>query len=212
MDLVAQAHSEVRQTRERIGRLDDDSMDLLFRKARSYHAFTDKPVGHDTLRELHGLMNWGPTSTNGNPGRIIFLTTTDSKAPLMPAINPGNVAKVAGAPVTAIIAYDTQWFENLSRLFPHRDMSGPYRKDQEKANVGGLRNSSLQGAYFMLAARAIGLDVGGLSGFDNAAVDAAFFAGTSLRSNFLCNLGYGDEKALFQRLPRLEFDEMCEIR
>jgi len=212
MDIVAQAQEEVRKTRERIRVLDEDSLDLLFRKARSYHAFTDRPVPHEKLRELHALMNWGPTSTNGNPARIIFLTTDEAKAPLMPALNPGNVAKVAGAPVTALIAYDVKWYENLERLFPHRDMSGPYRSDPEKAASGAFRNSSLQGAYFMLAARAIGLDIGGLSGFDNMILDDVFFADTNLRSNFLCNLGYGDETALFQRLPRLEFDEVCEIR
>lgn len=212
MDIVAQAQQDVRNTRQRIQVLDENSRDLMFRKARSYHAFTDRPVSHEKLEELHALMNWGPTSTNGNPARILFLTTTEAKAPLMPALNPGNVAKVEGAPVTALIAYDINWYENLARLFPHRDMSVPYRSDPEKAATGAFRNSSLQGAYLMLAARAVGLDIGGLSGFDNEILDDAFFAGTSLRSNFLCNLGYGDETALFQRLPRLDFDEVCEIR
>lgn len=212
MDIVAQAQADVKATRERIQKLDDDSLDLMFRKARTYHAFKNTPVPEEKLREIHALMNWGPTSTNGNPARIVFLTSVEAKAPLMPAVNPGNVAKIEGAPVTAIIAYDIEWFHNLARLFPIRDMSGPYKNDAAKAEAGAFRNSSLQGAYFMLAARALGLDVGGISGFNNALVDEAFFAGTTLRSNFLCNLGYGDETALFQRLPRLEFDEVCEIR
>ncbi len=212
MDIVEQAQADVREVRQRIQKLDDDALDLMFRKARSYHAFQDKPVPKSLLREIHALMNWGPTSTNASPGRIIFLTSAEAKAPLIPALNPGNVAKIEGAPVTAIIAYDVEWLDNLARLFPHRDMAGPYKNNPAKAEAGAFSNSSLQGAYFMLAARALGLDVGGISGFDNAKVDEAFFAGTTLKSNFLCNLGYGDETALFQRLPRLEFDEVCEIR
>ena len=205
--------------------LDEQAMDLLFRKARTHIAWQDRPVSDATLRQLYELMKWGPTSANSCPARIFFLRTPQAKARLLPALSPGNVEKTRAAPVTAIIAYDLRFYDKLPRLFPHNPgMRQVFDNGPELVEVTARRNSSLQGAYFILAARAVGLDCGPMSGFDNAKVDEEFFAAGKcqgcdeeflpeghLRSNFLCNLGYGDSTKLFPRSPRLEFEEACML-
>jgi 3-hydroxypropanoate dehydrogenase len=192
--------------------MSDDGLDLIFRKARTHSAWLDKPVDDDLLRRVYDLAKMGPTSANMCPLRIVFVKSREAKERLKPALAPGNVDKTMAAPVTAILAMDVQFFEQLPRLFPHADAKAWFKDLPEPVlEATALRNSSLQGAYFMLAARALGLDCGPMSGFDNAKVDAAFFAGTTVKSNFLCNLGYGDASKLYPRSPRLEFDEACKI-
>jgi 3-hydroxypropanoate dehydrogenase len=206
--------------------LDAAALDQLFRKARTHNAWLDRPVTDDTLRALYDLMKWAPTSANTNPARFLFLRTKRAKERLLPALAPGNVDKVMTAPVTAIIAYDLLFYDKLPVLFPHAPaMRENFARNPQLVEVTARRNSSLQGAYLMLAARSLGLDVGPLSGFDNAKVDREFFdAGREcegclqeflpeghVRSNFLCNLGYGDASKLFPRNPRLAFDEACML-
>jgi 3-hydroxypropanoate dehydrogenase len=205
--------------------LDEQAMDLLFRKARTHNAWLDRPVSDATLRQLYELMKWGPTSANSCPARIFFLRTPQAKARLLPALSPGNMEKTRAAPATAIIAYDLRFYDKLPRLFPHNPgMRQVFVDAPQHVEVTARRNSSLQGAYFILAARAVGLDCGPMSGFDNAKVDEEFFAAGKcegcdeeflpeghLRSNFLCNLGYGDSTKLFPRSPRLEFEEACML-
>jgi 3-hydroxypropanoate dehydrogenase len=205
--------------------LDEQAMDLLFRKARTQNAWLDRPVSEATLRQLYELMKWGPTSANSCPARIFFLRTPQAKARLLPALSSGNMEKTRAAPVTAIIAYDLRFYDKLPRLFPHNPgMRQVFVDAPQLVEVTARRNSSLQGAYFILAARAVGLDCGPMSGFDNAKVDEEFFAAGKcegcdeeflpeghLRSNFLCNLGYGDSTKLFPRSPRLEFEEACML-
>jgi 3-hydroxypropanoate dehydrogenase len=206
--------------------LSDDGLDLLFRHARSHNAWLDEPVGDELLRRLYDVMKMGPTSTNGCPARIVFLRTREAKQRLLPALLPANVEKTMSASVTAIIAYDIKFYERLPHLFPHNPAARGWFADKpELAEITALRNSSLQGAYFMLAARALGLDCGPMSGFDHAKVDHEFFSGAArpdefqlefapgshLKSNFLCNLGYGDAGKLFPRSPRLDFDDACAL-
>jgi len=205
--------------------LNEEGMDLLFRKARTHNAWLDRPVSDATLRQLYELMKWGPTSANSCPARVLFLRTAQAKARLLPALSPGNVEKTRVAPVTAIIAYDLRFYDRLPRLFPHNpNMREVFIEAPQLVEVTARRNSSLQGAYFLLAARAVGLDCGPMSGFDNAKVDEEFFAAGKcegcdeeflaeghLRSNFLCNLGHGDCAKLFPRSPRLEFEEACVL-
>lgn len=207
------------------GTLNEQGMDLLFRQARTHRAWLDRPVSDATLRQLYELMKWGPTSANCCPARILFLRTPEAKARLVPALAPGNVAKTRAAPVTAIIAYDLQFYEKLPRLFPRNPaMRQDFVDAPQLVEITAMRNSSLQGAYFIIAARALGLDCGPMSGFDNAKVDEEFFAAGKcvdcneefpseghLRSNFLCNLGYGDPAKLPPRGPRLEFNEACML-
>ena len=193
-------------------KLDDQALDILFRKARTHIFWQDKPVSDDVLRQVYDLMKWGPTSANCSPARILFLRTPEAKERLRHALSPTNVDKTMQAPVTAIIAHDLKFYENLPRLFPNNPAAREWFSGNPKlAEVTSFRNSTLQGGYFILAARAAGLDCGPMSGFDNAKVDAEFFAGTSVKSNFLCNLGYGDASKLFPRNPRLEFDEACKL-
>ena len=194
--------------------LDNAGLDLLFRKARSHNAWRDEPVDDAQLRALYDLMKWGPTSVNCSPARLLFLRTRAARERLLPMLAPGNVEKTRSAPVTVIIGYDTRFHEHLPRLFPHdpavRDnFTGASR--EAHAETTAFRNGCLQGAYFIVAARALGLDCGPMSGFDQMAVDAAFFAGTGVRSNFLCNLGYGAHESLFGRSPRLDFDAACTL-
>lgn len=206
--------------------LDDQALDALFRTARTYYGWLDRPVPDELLRGIYDLMKWAPTSTNANPARIVFIRSQAAKQRLLPALAPANVQKVLTAPVTAIIAYDLQFYGKLPRLFPHNPaMRDRFASAPELVEVTARRNSSLQGAYFMLAARAIGLDCGPISGFDNAKVDEEFFdAGAPcsdceqefipaghVKSNFLCNIGYGDPASLHERLPRLAFDEACSL-
>lgn len=206
--------------------LDDTALDTLFREARSFPFWLDKQVTDGTLHHLYELMKWGPTSVNGNPVRITFLRTPASKQRLVPALAPSNVKKVLSAPVTAIVAYDLRFYDRLPKLMPHNPgYKEMFEKAPELAEITARRNSSLQGAYLILAARALGLDCGPLSGFDNAKVDEEFFGAgkevpncdqeffpqTHVRSNFLCNIGYGDRTRLHPRGPRLDFEEVCTL-
>jgi 3-hydroxypropanoate dehydrogenase len=207
--LREQAQSAVRALRERKPRLDDDSIDLILRDARSHYAWSDRPVARETLEAIYEIMAAGPTSMNTCPARIVFVTTGEGKERLAKSLKPANVAKMQTAPVTAILAYDLEFWTHLPFLFPHEDRRPMFEGKPAHIEATAFRNSTLQGAYFMIAARALGLDVGGMSGFSNEAVDEEFFAGTSLKSNFLINLGYADENALFQKLPRFAFDDVC---
>ena len=193
-------------------KLNDEALDILFRKARTHIVWEDKPVSDELLRQVYDLMKWGPTSANSSPARILFLRTPEAKERLRPALSPTNVDKTMRAPVTAIIAHDLKFYENLPRLFPNNPAARDwFSGNSQLAEVTAFRNGTLQGGYLILAARAVGLDCGPMSGFDNAKVDAEFFAGTSVKSNFLCNLGYGHASKLFPRNPRLEFDEACKL-
>jgi nitroreductase len=189
----------------------DAELDQLFRTARTRNGWRPDPVSEDLLRELYDLAKWGPTSANLSPGRFVFLTSEAAKQKLAPFLSSNNRPKSLAAPVVAIVAYDLAFAEHAPRLFPHNPGVGAWFSDPAAAQETALRNGTLQGAYLMLAARALGLDCGPMSGFDAKGVDAAFFAGTSWRSNFICNLGYGNEENLFERLPRLAFEDACEV-
>jgi 3-hydroxypropanoate dehydrogenase len=191
--------------------LDDAALDILFRKARSYNRWTAEPVSDQTLHELYELLKFGPTSANSTPARFVFVKSPEAKSKLVACLSPGNVVKVEQAPVTVIIAMDEKFYEKMPKLFPQRPGAADTFKDPALAQVTTMRNSSLQGAYLILAARALGLDCGPMSGFDNAKVDAAFFAGTPLKSNFLCALGTGTTELQYPRNPRLDFEEACKI-
>lgn len=201
----------MRDLRERVGPLDDGAIDLILRDARSHYAWTDKPVSDDMLRAIFEITINGPTSMNTCPARFVFVRSDAAKARLAKALKPANVGKMMGAPVTAIIAWDPAYWKRLDFLFPHDDRKPLFEGNPAFAHDTAFRNSTLQGAYFMIAARAMGLDVGAMSGFSNAVVDAEFFAESGWKSNFLCNIGYADESALFQKLPRFAFDDVCEI-
>jgi 3-hydroxypropanoate dehydrogenase len=183
----------------------------LFRKARSHNGWLDKPVSQETLRAAFDIAKMGPTSANCSPMRIIFVQTAEEKKRLEPALSSGNFDKTMNAPVTAIIANDYEFYEHFDFLFPHDDARSWFTGNQALIDTTAMRNGSLQGAYFMLACRAIGLDVGPMSGFENNVVDAEFFKDTKIRSNFLCNLGYGDTSKLFPRSPRFAFEEVCTL-
>src|SRR5207244_12038810 len=192
--------------------LGDDGLDLLYRNARTHNVWRDEPVPDDLLRRVYDLAKMGPTSANMCPMRITFVKSREAKEKLKPALDAGNVDKTMKAPVTAIIGMDVHFYEKLPKLFPHADAKSWFKNLPENVlEYTALRNASLQGAYFMLAARALGLDCGPMSGFDNAKVDAAFFAGTTIKSNFLCNLGHGAASKLYPRNPRLGFDEACRF-
>jgi 3-hydroxypropanoate dehydrogenase len=191
--------------------LDDAALDQLFRMARTYRAWREQTVSDETLRAVYELMKWGPTSSNTCPARIVFVKTPEAKARLEPALDTGNVRQTMAAPATAIIGYDLEFYEKLPLLAPKRDLRSEFVGKTDLIRTTAFRNGSLQGAYLIVAARALGLDCGPMSGFDNAGVDAAFFAGTTVKSNFLCNLGYGDASAVQARLPRFSFDEMAKI-
>jgi 3-hydroxypropanoate dehydrogenase len=192
--------------------MSDDGLDLIFRKARTHSAWLDRPVDDALLKQVYDLAKMGPTSANMCPMRIVFVMSPEAKERLRPALDKGNVDKTMKAPVTAIIAMDVHFYEQLPKLFPHADAKAWFKDlPGNVLDYTALRNSSLQGAYFMLAARALGLDCGPMSGFDNAKVDAAFFPGTTIKSNFLCNLGHGDAGKLHPRSPRLAFDEACKM-
>ena len=187
------------------------SLDQLFRQARTYNRFGGE-VSDAKLRELYDLLKWGPTTSHSCPARFVFVKSAEAKARLGPALDEGNYRKTMAAPCTVIIAYDMAFYEKVPVLFPHTDARGWFdTKPEADLRTIALRNGSLQGAYLLLAARALGLDCGPMSGFDNAKVDEAFFAGTNWRSNFLCNLGEGDPASIFPRSPRLSFDEACRI-
>ena len=207
--LRAEAQQAVRDLRAKRQTLDQDSIDLILTGARSHYAWTDRPVTDAQLRSIYEMTKMGSTSMNSCPARFVFVRSAKAKQRLAKAVKPTNLPKLMGAPVTAIIAYDTEFWRELPRLFPHEDRRGHFSGKPAFAEETAFRNSTLQGAYFMIAARAIGLDVGAMSGFSNEIVDAEFFSGTTLKSNFLCNQGYADESALFQRLPRFDFDDVC---
>lgn len=192
---------------------DDDALDVIFRKARTHNALSGE-VTDAQLRAIWDLAKWGPTTANTQPQRILFLRSREARERLKPHLAPGNVDKTMAAPVTAIIAFDLEFYDLLPRTFPHNPkMRDNFAGEDKKAlvEITALRNGSLQGAYFILAARALGIDTGPMSGFNNAGVDQEFFAGTTWRSNFLCNLGKGDWSKVFTRSPRLEFDEACKM-
>jgi len=189
--------------------LDQQGLDLLFRQGRSHNGWLPRGVDEALLRQLWELVRYAPTAVNGMPARLVFVTSREGKQRLQPCLSPGNVEKVMAAPVTAIIGYDVDFWEHLPSLFPHADVRAMFSEDRQIAELTAFRNSSLQGAWLMLAARALGLDCGPMSGFDGERLDQAFFAGTRIRSNFLCNLGYGDAACLYPRLPRLSFEQAC---
>jgi 3-hydroxypropanoate dehydrogenase len=192
--------------------LGDDGLDLLFRTARTHNYWRPEPVDDSILRRVYDLAKMGPTSANMCPLRIVFVRSPAAKEKLKPCLDAGNVNKTMAAPVTAILGMDVHFFEKLPKLYPHADAKAWFKDLPEPVlEYVALRNSSLQGAYFLLAARACGLDCGPMSGFDNAKVDAAFFAGTTVKSNFLCNLGHGDAGKLHSRSPRLTFEEACSV-
>lgn len=193
------------------GPLDAVALDQLFREARTHNQWQDRPVAEDTLRALYDLLKWGPTSANSSPGRFMFLTSDASKAKLKEALSPGNIEKTMTAPVTVIVAQDPKFYDLLPKLFPHADARSWFAGNWSLADTTATRNGTLQGAYLMIAARSLGLDVGAMSGFDNMKVDDLFFADTGWKSNFLLNLGYGNAAGLFPRSPRLDFDEACRI-
>lgn len=191
--------------------LSDPVLDQLFRSARSANTWTPQPVPEALLRQLYDLAKLGPTSANVSPARFVFLVTPQTKARLAPRLSSANRAKSLAAPVTAIIGYDLNFAEKIPELFPHNPGAKAWFADPDLAAITALRNGTLQGAYLMLAARALGLDCGPMSGFDHAGVDAEFFAGTTVVSNFVCNLGYADHSEAFGRLPRLSFEDACRI-
>jgi 3-hydroxypropanoate dehydrogenase len=190
--------------------LPDAALDQLFRTARTYRAWRDQPVSDETLRAIYELMKWGPTSSNCSPTRIVFVKSLAAKERLKPALDAGNVNQTMAAPATAIVAYDLEFYTRMAVLSPRADVS-TFVEHPALALETAMRNGSLQGAYLILAARAMGLDCGPMSGFNNAKVDAAFFPGGSVKSNFLCNLGYGNPEKLRPRAPRLSFEEACRI-
>lgn len=206
--------------------LADEALNQLFQEARTYSGWLDKPVTDDLQRRIYELMKWGPTSANANPARFVFLRSREAKERLRPFLAPGNVEKTMTAPVTVIVAYDLLFYEKLPKLFPQSPgMRNLFAGNPQLVEITAMRNSSLQGAYLMIAARALGLDCGPMSGFDNARLDEEFFgAGREcegceqeffpaghVKSNFLCNLGYGDTSKLYNRAPRLEFNEACTV-
>ncbi|GAB4120163.1 MAG: malonic semialdehyde reductase [Sideroxydans sp.] len=192
--------------------LTPDALNQLFLDAHTHNAWQDKPVPDALLHRLYELLRMAPTSANNSPARIVFVKSQAAKEKLMPALMEGNRAKTLAAPVTAIIGYDLHFYDQLGKLFPNApDAASWFNKDEQTAFTNAFRNGTLQGGYLILAARALGLDCGPMSGFDNAKVDELFFAGTTVKSNFLCNLGYGDPKGVYPRNPRLGFDEACRI-
>jgi 3-hydroxypropanoate dehydrogenase len=193
--------------------LNDEGLNLLFREARTHSHWQDRPVDDALLKQVYDLAKMGPTSANMCPMRIVFVKSQAAKEKLKPCLDPGNVEKTMKAPVTAIIGMDLHFYEKLPRLYPHAEAKAWFKDLPENVlEYIALRNSALQGAYFILAARALGLDCGPMSGFNNAKVDEAFFAGTTIKSNFLINLAYGDASKLHPRNPRLSFEEACSIR
>ena len=187
------------------------AVEQLFTGARTHSAWLPAKVHDDTLRALYDLMKWGPTSANTSPARVVFIRSPEEKARLLPCLAPPNVEKTKTAPVTAIVAMDMAFYDRLPELFPHVDARSWFAGNPGLIEATAFRNGSLQGGYFIMAARAVGLDCGPMSGFDNAKVDETFFKGTTWKSNFLCNLGYGDAAKLHPRNPRLAFDEACKI-
>jgi 3-hydroxypropanoate dehydrogenase len=191
--------------------LDSAALDQLFDKARTNNKWQPREVPDELLKKIIGHMKWGPTSANCSPARIVFVKSPEAKARLKPHLSAGNVQKTMAAPATAIIAYDLKFYDHLPKLYPPADAKSWFVGKKQHADTTAFRNGSMQGGYFIIAARALGLDCGPMSGFDNEGVDRDFFAGTRFKSNFLCSLGYGDPSVLFPRSPRFAFDEMARI-
>ncbi|UPG89603.1 malonic semialdehyde reductase [Luteibacter aegosomaticola] len=192
--------------------LSDATLDQLFRHARTFNAWQDKEVTDAQLKELYDLVKMGPTSANSSPMRVVFIKSQDAKARLKPFLSENNAGKTMSAPVTAIVATDFAFYDHLPKLFPHAPARDWFVGNDALVEATGFRNSSLQGAYLIMAARSLGLDCGPMSGYDQAGLDAEFFAGTHIKSNFLVNIGYGDANTnLFGRLPRFDFDEVAQI-
>jgi 3-hydroxypropanoate dehydrogenase len=194
--------------------LDDKALDKILRNARTHNGWLPKPVTDDQLRAVYDLAKWGPTSANTQPARFVFVRTQEGKEKLRPALSAGNTEKTMSAPVTVIVAYDTQFYEHLPKHFPHDQTAIHWFKGEGKevvASTTAFRNGTLQGAYLMIAARALGLDCGAMSGFDNAIVDKNFFPDGRFKTNFLCNIGYGDESKIFARSPRFNFEDACTL-
>jgi 3-hydroxypropanoate dehydrogenase len=192
--------------------LDAAAIDALFRQARTHNAWTDRPVSEETLREIYDILKWGPTSANSSPARFLFLRTKAAKERLAPALSSGNHDKTIAAPVTVIVAYDPKFYEYLPQLFPHNpEAKSWFTTNDMLAATTAFRNGTLQGAYLILAARAVGLDAGPMSGFDNDMVDEEFLRWRGWRSNFLVNLGYGDPSGVYPRSPRLSFEEASDL-
>jgi 3-hydroxypropanoate dehydrogenase len=194
-----------------VSQVDPLALDVLFNEARTHNVWQEKEVEDKILEDLYSLMKMAPTSMNISPARIIFVKSSSGKERLRPALVSGNVEKTMTAPVCAVIGYDVSCWKNLNKLFPFKDMSQLFENNPEFAETTAFRNGSMQGAYFILAARSLGLDCGPMSGFDNARVDEEFFSGTEIKSNFLCNLGYGVWDNIPSRAPRLQFGEVCKI-
>ena len=193
------------------GVLTEQAMKQLFTEARTHNGWLSEPVSDDTLKKVYDLAKFGPTSANCSPLRIVFVKTKAAKELLKPTLAPGNIEKTMAAPVTAVLAQDMKFYDHLPMLFPHADAKAWFVGNEAMISETAMRNSSLQAAYFMLAARACGLDCGPMSGFDKEKADQAFFKGTSFKSNFLCNLGYGDVTKLYPRSPRFKFEDVCKI-
>jgi len=191
--------------------LNDAALDTLFRTARSFSGWLDKPVSDEQLHAIYELMKWGPTSANSSPARVVFVKSAAAKARLEPCLDAGNVAKSMSAPVVAIVAMDLEFYEHLPTLFPHTDARSWFVGKPEAIRNTAFRNSSLQGAYLIMAARSLGLDCGPMSGFDAEKLNAAFFPDGRWQANFICAIGYGDTSRLYPRGPRLAFDECCRI-
>ena len=194
-----------------MNRISDAALDQILRDARTHWVWKPEPVSVELLKEVYELARMGPTSANSCPGRFVFLTTPEAKARLVPALMPANVEKTTTAPVNVIVAGDTEFYENLPKLFPARDMRSVFAGSAPLIEETMMRNGSLQGAYFILAARALGLDCGPMSGFDKEKVNKEFFPDGKWKANFLCNVGHGDPSKLFPRNPRLEFEEACRV-
>ncbi len=207
----AEAQEQYRALRARKPYLDDDAIDVILRGARSHYAWRSEPVPEETLKTLYEITASGPTSMNTCPSRFVFVTSKEGKERLAKSLKDKNIDKMMAAPVTAIIAYDLDFWTQLPFLFPHEDRRPFFEGKTQYIEDTAFRNSTLQGGYFMIAARALGLDVGAMSGFSNQIVDEEFFKDKNWKSNFLCNLGYADESALFQKLPRFAFDDVCSF-
>jgi 3-hydroxypropanoate dehydrogenase len=205
------AQRDARDLKAKINHLDEASIDLILSGARSHYAWTDKPIADDVIHKLYDIVKMGSTSMNGCPGRFVFVKTPEGKERVAKSLKPANVPKMMGAPLTVIVAFDTEFWNELPKLFPHEDRRHLFKDKPEYSEETAFRNSTLQGGYLMIAARALGLDIGAMSGFSNKIIDEEFFKDTTIKSNFLCNIGYADETALFQRLPRFAFDDVCEV-
>ena len=191
--------------------INDEALEVIFRAAHTHNIWQDKPVSPALLMAIYDLMRWGPTSANSSPARIVFVVAKEAKERLRPHLSAGNMKKTMDAPATAILGYDLDFARHMPRLFPHDPTASGWFADPAHAEKTAFRNAGIQGGYFIIAARALGLDCGPMSGFDNAGVDREFFEGTAIKSNFLCNLGYGDPAGIRPRGPRLSFDEACKI-